>query len=193
MRTRRSLGIALILILVLAAALASGCGPKKEPEVVTPPVVEPETRDTPPPREVEVVPDDAGAFEPDEPREVPDDTGMIREGQRLPGLNTVYFAFDRHDLSEDSLRTLKDNASTIMANPGWSVRVEGHCDERGTIEYNLELGAQRARAVLDYLVSLGVSVDQLDLRSYGEEKPADLGQGEAAWSRNRRAEFVAGG
>jgi peptidoglycan-associated lipoprotein len=189
MLTRRSLGLALILIAVIA--LAIGCG--RKPAIEQPTAEPPEPmQDVPSPPEEPVERVDTGDFdEPDIP-EAPPMEGTLDEQIRR-SLKTVYFAFDRYDLSEDTLRILKDNASTLAANPSWQVRVDGHCDERGTIEYNLELGAKRARAVMDYLVSLGVPADRLETRSYGEERPEDSGHTESAWAKNRRAEFVAAG
>ncbi|MDH3284594.1 MAG: peptidoglycan-associated lipoprotein Pal [Acidobacteriota bacterium] len=105
-------------------------------------------------------------------------------------LRAVFFAFDSAALGNVALRTLEENARWLSARPDARVTVEGHCDERGTTEYNLELGARRARAVRDHLTRLGVDSSRLETISYGEERPMDEGHGESAWSRNRRAEFV---
>ncbi len=104
-------------------------------------------------------------------------------------LKTVYFAYDQHDLSDDTRRILRENAEALRtyADPG--IVIQGHCDERGTIEYNLALGERRAGAVRQYLASLGVNASRIRIVSYGEEKPAKQGNSEAAWSRNRRAQF----
>src|SRR5574341_177559 len=104
-------------------------------------------------------------------------------------LQNVYFEFDKYDLTAEALQTLADNARALKAHPEANVLIEGHCDERGTIEYNLALGDKRAKAARDYLTSLGVSAAQLSTISYGKEQPLDTRNNEEAWARNRRAEF----
>jgi peptidoglycan-associated lipoprotein len=104
----------------------------------------------------------------------------------------VKFDFDSHALRPDALGILKDNADKIKKTPGAIVLIEGHCDERGTQEYNVTLGDRRALAVREYLIKLGVSGDRLITVSYGEEDPVDPGHNEAAWSKNRRCEFSRG-
>ena len=103
-------------------------------------------------------------------------------------LQTVYFAYDQDDLTNEARGTLQGNASWLKSNAGYRIVVEGHCDERGTIEYNLNLGQRRAKTVRDYLSSLGVRSDTIRIVTYGEERPADAGNNEASWSKNRRAE-----
>src|SRR5262245_30631342 len=106
-------------------------------------------------------------------------------------LKPVYFDFDSADLRQDGRDTLTKNAAAIKGNGGaLAVRIEGHCDERGTVEYNLALGDRRARAAREALVSMGVSGSKLRTISYGKERPADPGHSESAWAMNRRAEFV---
>jgi len=106
-------------------------------------------------------------------------------------LTRIHFDFDQFTLSPEARQTLAANATIIKAAPGLRVRIEGHCDERGSDEYNLALGERRAQAAKDYLVSLGVPTDRLELISYGEELPLDPASNEAAWAKNRRAEFKA--
>jgi len=106
-------------------------------------------------------------------------------------MGNVYFDFDQFTLSAEARKTLADNAKYLKANSGTQVVVEGHCDERGSDEYNLALGESRALAAKNYLVSMGVSAKQLSVISYGEEKPAVMGSNEEAWAKNRRAEFKA--
>ncbi len=101
----------------------------------------------------------------------------------------IYFAYDRYDLSTQSQNVLQQKSAIIRQYPQLSVVVEGHCDERGTEEYNLALGERRARAAYDYLVNLGVSPNQLSVVSKGKMEPAVSGSGEAVWSKNRRDEF----
>ncbi len=105
-------------------------------------------------------------------------------------LKDIYYNFDSFDLRDDARGTLKANADWLKANPSARVEIEGHCDERGTNEYNLALGAQRAQAAKDYLVSLGVSAGRLSTISYGEELPVCKEKTQACWQKNRRARFV---
>jgi len=102
----------------------------------------------------------------------------------------VYFDTDSHDLRADAMPVLDAQAAWLKRYPGVQVRIEGNCDERGTREYNLALGARRANAVRDYLVNHGVSAARINTISYGKEKPVDAGTGEEAWSRNRNAHTV---
>lgn len=104
---------------------------------------------------------------------------------------TVYFDFDKSDLRQDARDVLSKNAETILKSlAGAKIKIEGHCDERGSAEYNLALGERRATSVQKYLTTLGVKGDSLSIISYGKEKPAVVGSDEAAWAKNRRAEFV---
>ncbi len=104
---------------------------------------------------------------------------------------TVYFDFDKSDLRQDARDVLSKNSAVILkAATGTKIQIEGHCDERGSAEYNLTLGESRAKSVLKYLTTLGVKADMLSIISYGKEKPAVQGNDEAAWAKNRRAEFV---
>jgi peptidoglycan-associated lipoprotein len=102
----------------------------------------------------------------------------------------VFFAFDKSDLSADSRRTLERQAAWLKQWSNQRLTVEGHCDERGTREYNLALGERRANAVKDYLVAQGVSASRLSTISYGKERPVVLGSNEAAWAQNRRGVSV---
>jgi len=101
----------------------------------------------------------------------------------------IYFDYDRADLKPEAQATLEKKARFLEANSSYSVAIEGHCDERGTNEYNLALGERRADAAKKYLGSLGISGDRITTISYGEEKPVAAGHNESAWSQNRRDEF----
>lgn len=103
---------------------------------------------------------------------------------------TVYFAFDDYTLNPEGQDKLGLLAEYLKTNTAAVVQVEGHCDERGSIEYNLALGQRRAQSVKNYLVELGVDPSRVPTMSYGEERPAVEGSDEAAWEKNRRAEFV---
>jgi peptidoglycan-associated lipoprotein len=104
-------------------------------------------------------------------------------------LTDIYFDYDQSGLTDAARATLAQHATWIKSHPGPRITVEGHCDERGTVEYNLALGDQRAQSARDYLVSLGVPGDRLAAISLGKERPLDLGHHEAAWAKNRRVHF----
>jgi peptidoglycan-associated lipoprotein len=108
----------------------------------------------------------------------------------LPDLEVVYFDFDKSDIKPSFEAAIRRNFAWMQENPNVRVQLEGHCDERGTNEYNLALGERRARAVYDYLVQLGANPRQLTMISFGEERPAAAGNNESAWSQNRRVEFT---
>ena len=101
----------------------------------------------------------------------------------------IYFEFDKADLKPEAQVNLKKKAEWLRFNPAYSVRIEGHCDERGTNEYNLALGERRAHSAKNFLVALGISAYRILTLSYGEEKPADPSHTEGAWAKNRRDEF----
>ena len=103
---------------------------------------------------------------------------------------TVYFAFDDYSLNGDAQSNLQGLAEHLKKSQSAVVQIEGHCDERGSVEYNLALGERRAQSVKNYLVQLGIEGGRLSTISYGEEKPASDGHDEAAWAKNRRAEFT---
>jgi peptidoglycan-associated lipoprotein len=102
----------------------------------------------------------------------------------------IFFGFDRADVTSEAQQTLQRVSSWMSQYPQVTITIEGHCDERGTREYNLALGERRAAATKSYLVALGVSPDRLSTISYGKERPAVLGSNESAWAQNRRAVFV---
>jgi peptidoglycan-associated lipoprotein len=105
-------------------------------------------------------------------------------------LKPLFFELDSADVSGEGQQILQANASIIKKYPAWQITVEGHCDERGTAEYNLALGERRALAAKNYLVSLGIPADKIRVVSYGKEFPFEPGHDESAWSKNRRAHFV---
>ena len=102
----------------------------------------------------------------------------------------IYFDFDRYNLKPEAQRKLKIKAAFMKANPNIRARIEGHCDERGTNEYNLALGDRRANSAKEFLLNLGIAENRLTTISHGEERPIDPGHNEAAWAKNRRAQFV---
>ena len=104
-------------------------------------------------------------------------------------LRPVFFSFDKYDLSQEARNTLTENAGHLRGTTGFDIIVEGHCDERGTNEYNLALGDRRARAARDFLVTSGLPASRFTIVSYGEERPFEFGHDERAMSQNRRAHF----
>ncbi|MCM8769340.1 MAG: peptidoglycan-associated lipoprotein Pal [Candidatus Omnitrophica bacterium] len=116
-----------------------------------------------------------------EPSEVSPEAAMV--------FQNIYFDFDRYDLKPEAQKVLKEIAAYLLKNPNIKVMIEGHCDERGTREYNLALGEQRSLSARRYLTALGVAPARLFTTSYGEDKPADPRSNEEAWAKNRRCEF----
>jgi peptidoglycan-associated lipoprotein len=127
------------------------------------------------------------------PEPVPEDAVAAKsldDLNRDSPLTPVFFALDSADLTTDAQATLQQNAGVLKQYGTWQITIEGHCDERGSAEYNLALGERRALAARDYLVSLGVAANRVRTVSYGKEFPFEPAHEEAAWSRNRRAHFV---
>jgi len=165
----------LMPIAILAAGLAlAGCAKKAPAPAPAPPA--PAAQQTPVPVPTPTPPP-APAAAPVAPKTT------------VADLKTVYFALDSWTLDDATRATLDANARILRDNTALNVRIEGHCDERGTVEYNMSLGEKRADAVRDYLVGAGVAATRLTTISYGKERPAVEGHDEAAWSKNRRAEF----
>jgi peptidoglycan-associated lipoprotein len=162
-------------LLFAGLLLVAGCGGSgPEPEVEpTPPA--PVAESTPEPE----VPDDR------------DETAKYQDPnvQYASVLRPIPFDFNKYNIRSDAVATLEGIASLLKSNTDWNVLIEGHCDERGTNEYNLGLGEQRALATKRYLASLGVSEGRFQTISYGEERPVSSGHDEGAWAKNRRAEF----
>jgi peptidoglycan-associated lipoprotein len=121
---------------------------------------------------------------------VSDSDQSAAAGQQLTSLDNIYFDFDSYVLSAKARETLTANAGMMKKNDSVNIQVAGHCDERGSDEYNLALGEKRAKAAMDYIVTLGIPASRLSTISYGKEKPLDPGHDEAAWAKNRRDEFT---
>lgn len=186
--------MALMAAVGMAAMVAGGCANKEvvksdEPVVTSPaPTTEP------------------ARPEPAKPVEQPKTTTSAQTAVEQPkmaeaetpkdasveaALEAVYFDFDKSDLRQDARDVLNRNAEVLLkTKPGAKIQIEGHCDGRGSAEYNLALGERRAKSALQYLLTLGIKADRLSIISYGKEKPAVEGNDEAAWAKNRRAEFV---
>jgi peptidoglycan-associated lipoprotein len=181
----------LVLATIAAVALTIGamsCSTKAKPSNVP----EQPTQAAPPPETKPAAPAPTPVAEPFPTQQVdkaPVETS-IDDLNRQGVLKTVYFAYNSNDLDDAAKATLQANAAWMQAHPTHTVEIGGHCDERGSIGYNVALGDRRANSVKDYLTTLGVRGSNLSAISYGEEKPADPGHDEAAWAKNRRAEFT---
>jgi peptidoglycan-associated lipoprotein len=183
----------LVVWVALLVAGAAACGKKRPPLVRTgAPGGQAERGTTEPAR--------GGAPETVDPG--PDVSAMREEGASAEDfavsdpsgeggpLADIYFEFDQASLTDEARATLEKHALWLQNHRDARIIVEGHCDERGTVEYNLALGDRRAQTALEYLVSLGVAAERLRPVSYGKERPIVTGSGEASWSKNRRAHFA---
>ncbi|MCB9367288.1 MAG: peptidoglycan-associated lipoprotein Pal [Calditrichaeota bacterium] len=173
MKTQKLGFAALLLIIALALVAAPGCK-KKMPKETPPPATE-------------------QSIEPVSPSDAETDMGDTRsEMERdLALIRPVLFDYDKSDIRAEGREIIRSNADIFRKWESWQITVEGHCDERGTNEYNLALGERRARAAQRALEAEGIAASRIRTISYGEERPADPGHSESSWSRNRRAEFRA--
>jgi peptidoglycan-associated lipoprotein len=180
------------VIAVLVAALGAGACGKKKPPVARPMPAPPTgsgTAGAPPPPPTPV-PETTRV--PPEPT-ITDDpltSGDLDAINKNSPFQPVFFVLDSFEVDGLAQQALTANAGILKKYPTWVITIEGHCDERGTAEYNLALGEKRALAARAYLVSLGVPADRLRTVSYGKEFPFDPGHDESAWKKNRRAHFV---
>jgi peptidoglycan-associated lipoprotein len=183
-------------VLFLAIALAAGgagsaCKGKRPPVArPTPPPPDMDPTAGRPPAPPEPIAEAPPVTVPPEPSVSSADMGSLDDINKKGILAPVFFEFDSAEMSADGQAVLAKNAETMKQYPTWVVSIEGHCDERGTAEYNLALGERRALSVRQYLVSLGVAAERLRTVSYGKEFPFDPGHGEQSWKNNRRANFV---
>jgi len=180
MNRNRSLGFLVASVFLLAA----GCGGKRPPVLSGAQPGQTATR--PPSQHVDGGPDvqavgNEGARGADFPAIDSEESGPLAD---------IQFDYDRSTLTDAARAMLEKHALWLQSHREKKVRVEGHCDERGTVDYNLALGEQRARAARDYLASLGVSADRLSTVSFGKERPLDPAGNEAAWAKNRRDHFA---
>lgn len=173
-----------LFALVVAAPLALGACKKKQPPVVVPePVVAapvaPSRPTTPPP----------AAVDPNIERD-----RLIAEA-RAAMLSTIYFEYDADELRDDARANLDYKLRILNANPQLRIRIAGHCDDRGSDEYNIALGRRRSETAKRYLTDRGIDASRIETTTFGRERPAAMGTGESAWSQNRRDEFevTAGG
>ncbi|HWR72507.1 MAG TPA: peptidoglycan-associated lipoprotein Pal [Nitrospirota bacterium] len=166
----------LMSVMVCSILVLTGC-PKKPEETAMPEPQKPAVEAPAP------APEPAPAVVKPEPAE--------RSAAAAAGLQPIYFDFDRSFIRDDAKAVMKENANWLKANPKVKVRIEGNCDERGTIEYNQALGQRRASAAKKYLTDLGVSAGRISLISYGKEKPVCSNTTEECWQQNRRDDLVA--
>ena len=164
-----------LYLFAVVALVATGCAKKPVNTTPVPPVsTETKTPPTPPAPK----PNDDGTRTP-----------PPAPGKTAADLRTVYFALDSDQLSSEAQAILDANAQILQANKSLSLNVNGHCDERGTEEYNQSLSERRANRVVEYLTARGVAASQLKSNAYGKTVPADEGHDESAWAHNRRVEF----
>jgi|SRR5690349_12445617 len=164
-----------MVLLPAVIGLVTGCAhhPKTEPTPTTTPVPAPTTTQTAP-----------------APAPTTTETAPAPSGFTSDDLQPVFFDFDSATLTDQGKSTLDRDAKALREHANAKVTIEGHCDERGTAEYNQALGERRAQAARDYLVAAGITAARLDVISYGKERPFDPGHDESAWAKNRRAHFV---
>lgn len=177
-----SLGIGVLVTLLLF-----GCGGKKAKTIETPPPVPTVEKQTP---KETIKRKPAAVIKPIKGKEVDISTLSMDELNEMGFLKDIHFDFDKYNIKPEEARILEENARWLKAHPTVKIIIEGHCDERGTNEYNLALGEKRARAAYNYLVALGIDPSRMKIISYGEEMPIDPGHNEIAWAKNRRAHFL---
>jgi peptidoglycan-associated lipoprotein len=165
---------AILAATVIGATLITGCA--KKPAVTpapppAPPAVEAPTQPPPPPAP-------------------PQESAPAPAALKSEDFQPAFFDYDSYGLRADAMTALDQNAKLLRANAAARITIEGHCDERGTVEYNQALGERRAQAARDYLVAAGIDASRISVISYGKERPFATGQDEASWQQNRRAHFV---
>jgi peptidoglycan-associated lipoprotein len=193
---RSHLGIALAA--VAALSIVSGCAKKKvaaaPPPAPQPAAVEP-SRPAPAPARTQTPTTQARTPEPTPRPSMPDAVTRARIDQLLARIEDAYFDYDRHTLRPDAIQALKGDSTELRDilkdYPEYKLTIEGHCDERGSAEYNIALGQARADAAKSYLVGVGIPDGQLATVSYGKEKPACEDHDESCWQKNRRIHIVA--
>ena len=183
---------ALIVLIVLLTFAVAACNKGNKPPVARPMPPPPATAgDTvgtapPPPPKPVMEP----VIVPPMPAEDTIGSKSLDDLNRDSPLQPLFFPLDSSDVSPEGQQVLQANAAVLKKYPNMQITIEGHCDERGTAEYNLALGERRALAAKNYLVSLGIPADKVKTVSYGKEFPFDAGHDDAAWAKNRRAHFV---
>jgi len=179
----------IVVAVILALAVTAACGKKKVATGPQPPPAEEAPVVTPnPPAPTQRVEDRTPVAQPLADESITNKS--LDDLNRDSPLKPVFFLLDSAELDESGRAIAQANAGMLKKFSTWGITIEGHCDERGTAEYNLALGERRAVAVKTYLSSLGVSPDRIRTVSYGKEFPFDMGHSEDAWAKNRRGHFV---
>ena len=176
----------LAMVLLMAAACNRNPPPVARPTPPPPPLATAPPRPPAPPEPVA----EPAVVPPEPVRDEKIASTALDDLNKNSPLKPIFFGYDSSDLSPAAGAALEENAAVLRRFPSWTVTIEGHCDERGTAEYNLALGERRAVAGRAQLISLGISADRLRTVSYGKEFPFDPGHDEAAFAKNRRAHFV---
>jgi peptidoglycan-associated lipoprotein len=181
---------ALIVLVVLLTVVIAACSGKAKPPVARP--MPPPAGDTAAPTTPPEPPKPISepVIVPPMPADDAIGSRSLDDLNRDSPLRPLFFALDSSDVSGEGMQVMQSNAAILKKYPGMQITIEGHCDERGTAEYNLALGERRALAAKNYLVSLGIPADKIKTVSYGKEFPFEPAHEEAAWSKNRRAHFV---
>ncbi|MDD8021413.1 MAG: peptidoglycan-associated lipoprotein Pal [Acidobacteriota bacterium] len=172
--------VAIILIL----SISTSC--KKKVKEVPPPPPAPQAQEQPKVEKVE----QPVVKEPVLSEEEIFQKKTLEEINQTKPLSMIFFDYDRYEIRTDAVPVLEANAQWLKSHPTVKILAEGHCDERGTEEYNLALGEKRAKSAMDYLISLGISPEKIKIISYGKSQPLDPGHDETAWAKNRRAQFL---
>ena len=168
-----NVAVIIALSLFMALAFLSGCAKKKT--------------ETPPPKPEPTVQERKPAPKPQVKK--PERKEVEKVALRESAFETIYFDFDKSDIKSDQRNNISKNAKLLSDNRSVRIRIEGHCDERGTNEYNIALGQRRTDSIKQYLIDYGIASSRITTISYGEERPVATGHNESSWSQNRRGEF----
>ena len=186
----RSASVAVLTGIVVASLALGACAPKKPPVARPLPPPPPTTPEAPPPPAPPAPIAETPVVTAPPVVEDPLASRSVDELNRDSPMRVAYFDYDSAELSAEARAALDANAAILKKYTTWAVTIEGHCDERGTAEYNLALGERRAVSAQSYVVALGIPASRVKIVSYGKEFPFDPGHDEAAWAKNRRAHFV---
>ncbi len=173
----------LILVCLVAVAFTTSCKPKVKPA----PPVTPQVKEQP---KVEKVEPQKPIVKPALSEEEIFMAKSLEQVNKEQLLRMINFDYDKFDVREDAKGLLEGNAAWLKKWKSAKILIEGHCDERGTEDYNLALGEKRAKGAYDYLISLGIPAERMKTISYGKSQPLDMGKDESAWAKNRRAQFL---
>jgi peptidoglycan-associated lipoprotein len=173
----------LVFICLVAVAFTVSCKPKTKPTPPPPPQVKEQPK-------VEKVAEPAPVKKPEMTEEEIFMSKSLEALNKEKPLQMIYFDYDKYFISDEAKPVLETNSVWLKKWRATKILIEGHCDERGTEEYNLALGDKRAKSAHDYLLSLGIPADRMKTISYGKSQALDMGHDEAAWAKNRRAQFM---